>query len=117
MSNRVIGVLKCESSADAVAKAVAKWDSHDLEEAVAAARACGSIVRSNSEWLAHPHGKMLSGKPLVEITKIGDSDPIPFPKGGRPLSGCWFLRAAFASLRSVVLPTSSIAKNLRVEMA
>ena len=30
---------------------------------------------------------MLSGKPLVEITKIGDSDPIPFPKGGRPLSG------------------------------
>jgi crotonobetainyl-CoA:carnitine CoA-transferase CaiB-like acyl-CoA transferase len=64
-------------SADAVAKAIAQWDSHDLEEAVAAARACGSIVRSNSEWLEHPHGKMLSGKPLIEITKIGDSDPIP----------------------------------------
>jgi crotonobetainyl-CoA:carnitine CoA-transferase CaiB-like acyl-CoA transferase len=87
LHDRVIGVLQCESSADAVAKAVAKWDSHDLEEAVAAARACGSIVRSNSEWLQHPHGKMLAGKPLVEITKIGDSDPIPFPKGGRPLSG------------------------------
>ncbi len=87
LHDRVIGVLKCESNADAVAKAVAKWDSHDLEEAVAAARACGSIVRSNAEWLAHPHGKMLSGKPLIEITKIGDSDPIPFPKSGRPLSG------------------------------
>ena len=87
LHNRVIGVLKCESNADAVAKAVATWDSHDLEEAVAAARACGSIVRSNAEWLEHPHGKMLSGKPLIEITKIGDSDPIPFPKGGRPLSG------------------------------
>jgi hypothetical protein len=87
LHDRVIGVLKCESNADAVAKAVAKWDSHDLEEAVAAARACGSIVRSNSEWLQHPHGKMLAGKPLVEITKIGDSEPIPFPKGGRPLSG------------------------------
>ena len=87
LHDRVIGVLKCESSADGVAKAIAKWDSHDLEEAVAAARACGSVIRSNKEWLEHPHGKMLSGKPLVEITKIGDSDPIPFPKDGRPLSG------------------------------
>jgi len=87
LHDRVIGVLKCESNADAVSKAISKWDSHDLEEAIAAARACGSIVRSNAEWLEHPHGKMLSGKPLVEITKIGDSDPIPFPKGERPLSG------------------------------
>ena len=87
LHDRVIGVLKCESSADAVAKAVAQWDSHDLEEAVAGARACGSIVRSNAEWLAHPHGKMLSGKPLIEVTRIGDSDPIPFPEGERPLSG------------------------------
>jgi crotonobetainyl-CoA:carnitine CoA-transferase CaiB-like acyl-CoA transferase len=87
LHDRVIGVLKCESSAEGVAKAVAQWDSHDLEEAVAAARACGSVVRSNAEWLAHPHGKMLTGKPLVEITKIGDSDPIPFPGGERPLSG------------------------------
>jgi crotonobetainyl-CoA:carnitine CoA-transferase CaiB-like acyl-CoA transferase len=87
LHDRVIGVLKCESDADAVAKAVAKWDSHDLEEAVATARACGSIVRSNSEWLEHPHGKVLAGRPLIDITKIGDSDPIPFPKGGRPLSG------------------------------
>ena len=87
LHDRVIGVLGCESDADAVAKAIAQWDSHDLEEAVAAARACGSIVRSNSEWLAHPHGKMLSTRPLVEITKIGDSAPMPFPSGGRPLSG------------------------------
>jgi crotonobetainyl-CoA:carnitine CoA-transferase CaiB-like acyl-CoA transferase len=87
LHDRVIGVLKSESNADAVAKAVAKWDSHDLEEAVAEARACGSIVRSNKEWLDHPHGKVLSGRPLIDITRIGDSDPIPFPKGGRPLSG------------------------------
>ncbi|MEO7729005.1 MAG: CoA transferase [Burkholderiales bacterium] len=87
LHDRVIGVLGCESNADAVKKAIAKWDSHELEEAVAAARACGSIIRSNAEWLEHPHGKMLSGKPLVEITRIGDSAPIPFPKGDRPLSG------------------------------
>ena len=87
LHDRVIGVLKCESNADAVSKAIAQWDSHELEEAVAAARACGSIVRSNAEWLQHPQGQVLSGKPLVTITKIGESAPIPFPEGGRPLSG------------------------------
>ncbi len=87
LHERVIGVLKCASEADAVAKAIAQWDSHDLEEAIAAARACGSIVRSNTEWLEHPQGKMLAAKPLVEVTKIGASDPIPFPAGGRPLAG------------------------------
>ena len=30
---------------------------------------------------------MLAARPLIDITKIGDSDPIPFPKGERPLSG------------------------------
>ena len=87
LHDRVIGVLKCESSVEGVGKAVAQWDSHDLEEAVAAARACGSIVRSNAEWLAHPHGKVLAARPLIDITKIGDSAPIPFPQGERPLTG------------------------------
>ena len=49
LHDRVIGVLGCKSDAEAVAKAVAQWDSYDLEEAVAHARACGSIVRSNAE--------------------------------------------------------------------
>ncbi len=87
LHDRVIGVLGCESNADAVKKAIAQWDSHELEEAVAAARACGSIIRSNAEWLEHPHGKMLADKPLIEITKIGDSAPVPFPPGERPLAG------------------------------
>jgi len=87
LHDRVIGVLKCASNAEAVSKAVAQWNSHELEEAIAAARACGSIVRSNAEWLEHPQGKVLSGKPLVTITKIGESEPMPFPEGERPLSG------------------------------
>jgi crotonobetainyl-CoA:carnitine CoA-transferase CaiB-like acyl-CoA transferase len=87
LHDRVIRVLGCASNKEAVARAVAQWNSMDLENAVAEARACGSIVRSNAEWLEHPHGKMLAGKPLVEVTKIGDSDPMPFPKGERPLSG------------------------------
>ena len=84
---RVLGVLGCEPNPESVGPAVAKWDALDLEAAIDEARACGAMVRSNTEWLAHPHGKALQAKPIVEIIRIGDSDPEPFPEGDRPLSG------------------------------
>src|SRR5262249_25523365 len=48
---------------------------------------CGGMVRSNEEWLRHAHGQALAAKPIVEILKIGESDPEPLPREGRPLSG------------------------------
>ncbi len=87
LAKRVLGVLGCEPDPESVAKAVAEWDALDLEAAIDEARACGAMVRSNSEWLGHPHGKVLKAKPIVEIAKIADSDREPFPEGERPLSG------------------------------
>jgi crotonobetainyl-CoA:carnitine CoA-transferase CaiB-like acyl-CoA transferase len=87
LHDRVIGVLGCESNTEAVSKAVSQWNALDLENAIAEAGACSSIVRSNAEWLEHPQGKMLAARPMIDIRKIGDSDPIPFPEGDRPLSG------------------------------
>ncbi len=87
LKDRVLSVLKCEGSREGVAEAVAKWDALELEEAIAEARACGGMVRSHDEWLAHPHGKALAAQPVVEIEKIGDSDPEPFPADGLPLGG------------------------------
>ncbi len=84
---RVMGVLGCESNPESVAQAVATWDALDLEAAIEEARGCGAMVRSNEEWLAHPHGQVLAAKPIVEIIKIADSDPEPLPQGPRPLSG------------------------------
>ena len=84
---RMQKLLGCEPNPQSVAKAVAKWDALDLEAAIDEARVCGGMVRSNEEWLAHPHGQVLAAKPIVEIIKIGESDPEPLPKGGRPLSG------------------------------
>jgi hypothetical protein len=87
LRDRVQNVLKCELTPEAVAAAVKTWDALDLEAAIDEARACGAMVRSNSEWMETAHGQVLAAKPIVEIIKIGDSDPIPFPKGDRPLSG------------------------------
>ena len=55
------------STANSVASAVAKWDALDLEAAIDEARVCGGMVRSDDEWLAHPHGQVLAAKPIVEI--------------------------------------------------
>lgn len=87
LRDRVLGVLKCDPTPDSVRVAVAQWDALDLEAAIAEARACGAMVRSNAEWLDHPHGKGLAAKPLVEITKIGDSEPEPFTEFASPLAG------------------------------
>ena len=87
LQQRVLGVLGAEPNPDSVKAAVAKWDALDLEAAIDEARACGAMVRTNAEWLAHPHGQALVAKPIVEIMKIGDSDPEPLPDGDRPLSG------------------------------
>ena len=87
LKERVLRVLGCEPTTESVARAVAKWDALDLEAAIDEARACGAMVRTNREWLAHPHGRALAAKPIVEIIKIGDSEPEPLPDGDRPLSG------------------------------
>ena len=84
---RMQKLLGCELNPESVAKAVAKWDALELEAAIDEARVCGGMVRSNAEWLAHPHGQVLAAKPIVEIIKIADSDPEPLPNGDRPLSG------------------------------
>jgi hypothetical protein len=80
-------VLKCAPTQRAVEAAIMQWDGEALELAIG--EECGAIgmVRTADERLAHPVGRRLAAKPVVEVEKIGDSDPIPLPKGGTmPLS-------------------------------
>src|SRR5262245_61526951 len=84
---RMLKLLECEPNPESVARAVAKWDALDLEAAIDEACLCGGMVRANEEWLQHPHAKVLAAKPIVEIIKLGESDPEPLPRGGRPLTG------------------------------
>jgi crotonobetainyl-CoA:carnitine CoA-transferase CaiB-like acyl-CoA transferase len=80
-------VLGCEESREAVTRAVAKWDALDLEEAIIAAKGAGGMVRSKAEWADHPQAAAIAALPLMEIIRVGDSDPEPLPAGDRPLSG------------------------------
>ena len=71
--------IPCEGTPEAVAKAVSKWNSEDLDRAIYEAGATGGIVFTQEEWLQHPHGKHLASLPVVTIEKIADSEPIPLP--------------------------------------
>ena len=76
-------VLRCAPTQRAVEAAIMQWEGEALELAIR--EECGAIgmVRTADEWLAHPVGRRLAAKPVVEVEKIGDSDPIPLPKGRR----------------------------------
>lgn len=87
LAKRVLSVLKCENTPAGVSAAIAHWNADALEDAIAEARACGGKIRTPSEWLEHPQGAYLAGRPVVEITRIGDVPPEAFHMGDRPLSG------------------------------
>jgi len=84
-----LGLLRCEFNAKGVGNAIAQWNAQDLEDAAAERGMIGSICRSPEEWLSHPQGAILAETPLIEIIKIGDSEPeLPLLKDKkRPLSG------------------------------
>ncbi|WP_211870752.1 CoA transferase [Neoroseomonas terrae] len=87
LKDRVLGVLGAEFTPPAVKEAVGRWDADALEEAIAAANGCGGRVRSPEEWLAHPQGRYLAARPVVEITKVAEGPPVPLRAGDRPASG------------------------------
>ena len=67
--------LKFSPDKDSITKAVSQWDSAELDEAAADKELVFALIRTPEEWAAHHQGKLLAEKPVVEIVKIGDSDP------------------------------------------
>ena len=84
LAERVLKILECDYELNSVVEAVSRWDARALEDAIAQAKGCGAMVRSETEWLAHPQGESLQLNPVIEIEKIADSDPEPPPQGVKP---------------------------------
>jgi crotonobetainyl-CoA:carnitine CoA-transferase CaiB-like acyl-CoA transferase len=79
--------LGCEETRESMAAAVARWRGQELEDGLNAAGLPAGLVRPRDEWLAHPHARAVAALPLLEIERIGDSSPEPFPAADRPLAG------------------------------
>lgn len=75
----VCRVLDCPPLRDRIAEEAARWRSVELEDAVYAAGGVAAAVRTGEQWAAHPAGRHLAGRPVVEVERIGDAPPEPVP--------------------------------------
>jgi crotonobetainyl-CoA:carnitine CoA-transferase CaiB-like acyl-CoA transferase len=85
-----------------VAAAIARWDAAELEEAASAAGLPACVVRSPGEWLAHEHGAVLAGEPVIGLQRIGDAPACDFGPAPRPFAGVRILSFTHAVAGPVV---------------
>ena len=83
---RLLGV---PDDAEAVGNAISGWRGLELEQAGVAEGCVMPMVRSVEELLAEPHYREhLATMPLIQITKISESEPEPLPaEVAQPLTG------------------------------
>jgi crotonobetainyl-CoA:carnitine CoA-transferase CaiB-like acyl-CoA transferase len=96
LAQGTLSLLGCEDVSDAsLADSIQRWDSFDLEEAMAQRLLCGAVARTADEWLATDQGSLFSSAPAVEVTRIGDAPPEDLRREGRlALSGVRVLEFA-----------------------
>ncbi|MFC5724234.1 CoA transferase [Streptomyces gamaensis] len=89
LKSRALKLLGTPDDAQAIANAIARWSGAELEQAGADAGIVMPMLRGTREFLAtRQYRDVLAGLPLIEVEKIGDSDPEPLPPGAlQPLDG------------------------------
>jgi crotonobetainyl-CoA:carnitine CoA-transferase CaiB-like acyl-CoA transferase len=86
--NGYLNFFDCGNNKESFAREVARWDAEHLEQALADAGLPAARAFTREEWLSHPQGKALADAPPVEIVKIADGDPVPYPDhADSPLDG------------------------------
>ena len=85
LRNGLLDVLQCANTKSNIARAVGNWEAHVLEALCQEKGLPLAMVRTPEEWREHPHGRLLAAKPVIEIDRIRDGQPIPFREAGRPL--------------------------------
>jgi hypothetical protein len=81
---RALSFLRCGVSVESLNNAILQWKADDLENAAAEAGLIFAKVRTFEEFRKEvQYTDVLSRMPLISVEKIGDSEPIPFKKGGK----------------------------------
>lgn len=85
--DNVCKVLACKPERDDVQRALMQWKAEAFETDAYAGGCVVSMMRSHDEWLATSQAQTLERLPLIQIEKIGEAAPRPWPAGDRPLAG------------------------------
>ncbi|WP_066409123.1 CoA transferase [Bordetella ansorpii] len=76
------------TSREDVERALAGWNSFEVEQAAADAGILVAAMRDFASWDAHPQAHAIAAQPVIGIERIGEADPRPLPAQGdlrRPL--------------------------------
>jgi crotonobetainyl-CoA:carnitine CoA-transferase CaiB-like acyl-CoA transferase len=89
LATRAFSLLHSGASVEAVSNAVLQWRAEDLENAAVEAGLPMAMVRTFDEFQKElQYTEVLSTMPLINVEKIGESEPVPFKSGARrPLDG------------------------------
>jgi crotonobetainyl-CoA:carnitine CoA-transferase CaiB-like acyl-CoA transferase len=88
IKSRMLSALDCADNPRALGAAIARYTADELEQMGEAGGFVMGKVRSVGEFVNEPVFEYLASRPLIEITKVGDSPAEPFPEfGTAPLSG------------------------------
>lgn len=89
LRDRMEALLNSTNNLDSVAKQILNWDSDELEKAATDQGLIMGKVRTLEEFMKEPvYQDYLKDVPLVEVEKIGDSEPEPFTMNPEaPLAG------------------------------
>ncbi|GAA3354155.1 hypothetical protein GCM10017744_010760 [Streptomyces antimycoticus] len=88
IKSKTLEALDCADNPPALAKAIARHTADELERLGERHGIVFAKVRTVEEFTGEPVFDYLASRPLIEIEKIGDSDPEPLPAWGtHPLSG------------------------------
>jgi crotonobetainyl-CoA:carnitine CoA-transferase CaiB-like acyl-CoA transferase len=88
IKSRMLAVLDCADNPPALARAIGGHTAAELEQLGEQHGIVFAKVRSVDEFTGEPVFDHLASRPLIEIERIGDSDPEPLPEWGtHPLSG------------------------------
>ena len=102
LAARELSLLRCDASPESVRNAILQWRADDLENAAAEAGIVIAKVRTFEEFRKElQYTEVLSRMSLINVEKIGESEPIPFKKDGTsPLDGIRALRNGSRDCRS-----------------
>jgi crotonobetainyl-CoA:carnitine CoA-transferase CaiB-like acyl-CoA transferase len=89
LRTNTLNLLRCSDSTESVRNAILQWRAEELEVAAAEHGIVMGMVRTNEEFRRElQYTEVLSKMPLIQVEKIGESDPSPFKQEAKsPLDG------------------------------
>ena len=88
LNERALRALDVPPGRDNIVRGFTQVNAFEFEEELNAQGGVGAVHRTTEEWLEHPEGMHLAKTPVIEIVKIGDTEPAPWPADPeQPLSG------------------------------